>query len=101
LERTDPQVAEETEKQMSRKLTDGVKLMDFKVQDSNCRDPRGTGKCQYGGVCRVLIVIYKITCKMTNTIYIRNTQQNFKKQKRCEETYGERNPLGLLRKILC
>jgi hypothetical protein len=58
------------------KLTDGVESMDFKVHHCNCRDPRGTGKCQYGGVCRVLIVVYKIT-KMTN---IRNTQQNFKKR---------------------
>jgi hypothetical protein len=65
---------------LSKKLTNRVKLMDFKVQDCNCKDPRGTGKCQYRGVCRVLIVIYKITCKMTNKIYIRNTQQNFKKR---------------------
>jgi hypothetical protein len=50
------------------------------VQDSNCRDPRGIGKCQYGGVCRLLIVIYNITCKMTNKIYIGNTKRNFKKQ---------------------
>jgi hypothetical protein len=33
-----------------KKLTEGVESMDFKVQDCNCRDPRGTGKCQYGGV---------------------------------------------------
>jgi hypothetical protein len=57
-----------------------VKSMDFKVQDCNCRDPtRGTGKRQYGGIYRVLIVIHKITCKMTNKIYIGNMQQNFKK----------------------
>jgi hypothetical protein len=31
-------------------------------------------------MCRVPIVIYKITCKMTNKIYIGNTQQNFKKR---------------------
>ena len=54
--------------------------MDFKVRACNCRDPRGTGKCQYGGVCRLPIVIYKITCKLTNKIYIGNTQQNFKKR---------------------
>jgi hypothetical protein len=62
-----------------KKLTDGVKYMDFKVQDCNCRDPRGTCKCQYGGICRVPI-IYKITRKMTNKIYIRIVQQNFKKR---------------------
>jgi hypothetical protein len=38
------------------------------------------GKCQYGGLSRVPIVIYKITCKMTNKIYIGNMQQNFKKR---------------------
>jgi hypothetical protein len=42
--------------------------------------PRGTSKCQYGGICRVPIVIYKIICKITNKIYIRDTQQNFKKR---------------------
>ncbi len=63
---------------LSMKITDGVESMDCKVQNCNCRDPRGTGKCQYGGVCRVTIVIYKITCKMTNKIYVGNTQQNFK-----------------------
>jgi hypothetical protein len=43
-----------------KKPTAMVKSMDFKVQDCNCRDPRGIGKCQYGGICRVLIIIYKI-----------------------------------------
>jgi hypothetical protein len=61
------------ERDLLKKLTNGVKLMDFKVRNCNCRDPRGTGKCQYGGVCRVPIVIYKITCKMTNKIYIGET----------------------------
>jgi hypothetical protein len=65
---------------LSKKLTDGVELMDFKVRDCNCRDPRGTGKCQYEGIYRVPIVIYKVTCKITNKIYIRNIQQNFKKR---------------------
>jgi hypothetical protein len=43
-----------------KKPTAMVKSIDFKVQDCNCRDPRGIGKCQYGGICRVLIIIYKI-----------------------------------------
>jgi hypothetical protein len=63
-----------------KKLTNRVKLMDFKVRDCNCRNPTGTGKCHYGGICRVPIVIYKITCKMMDKIHIRNTQQNFKKR---------------------
>jgi hypothetical protein len=62
-------------------LIDRVELMAFKIQDCNCRDPRGTGKCQYGGICRVpIVVIYKMTYKMTNKKYIWNMQQNFKKQ---------------------
>jgi hypothetical protein len=63
---------------LSKKLTNGVELMDFKVRDCNCKDLRGTGKCQYIGVCRVLVIICKINCKMTNKIYIGNAQQNFK-----------------------
>jgi hypothetical protein len=65
---------------LSKKLTKGVESMDFKLHICNCRDPRGTRRCQYGGVCRVPIVIYKITCKMTNKICIGNTQQTFKKR---------------------
>jgi hypothetical protein len=65
---------------LASKLTEGVQSLDFKVRDCNCKDPSGKGKCQYGNMCRVPIVIYKITCKMTNKIYIGNTQQNFKKR---------------------
>jgi hypothetical protein len=60
---------------LSKKLIKCVKLMDFKVRECNCR---GVGKCQYGSVCRVPTIIYKITCKMTNKIYIGKTQQYFK-----------------------
>jgi hypothetical protein len=63
---------------LSKKLIKGIKSCDFKVRDCNCRSGRGTGKCQYGGFCRMLIVIYRVTCKMTNKIYIGNTQQHFK-----------------------
>jgi hypothetical protein len=65
---------------LSKKLTKGVKSMDFRVRECNCRrGGRGEGKCQCRGICRVPIFIYKITCcKMTNKIYIRNTQQHFK-----------------------
>jgi hypothetical protein len=75
--------------------------MDFKVRDCNYRDTRGTGKCQYRGVCRVSIIIYKITCNMMNKIYIGNTQQNFKKRMSrslpgCQRAHGKGSPLGLL-----
>jgi hypothetical protein len=54
--------------------------MDFMVRKCNCIDPRGNGQSQYGDMCRFPIVVYKITFKMTNKIYIGNTQQNFKKR---------------------
>jgi hypothetical protein len=65
---------------LASKQTEGVQSLDFMVRYCNCKDPTGKGRCQYGNMCKVPIVIYKITCKMTNKIYIGNTQQNFKKR---------------------
>jgi hypothetical protein len=62
---------------LATKLSEVAKSMDFKVRDCNCRDGRGPGKRQYGGLCRMPIVVYRITCKKTNKIYIGNTQQLF------------------------
>ena len=59
-------------------IIDGVESIDFNVRECNCRGGRGPNKCQYRNVCRVPIVIYRVTCKMTNKIYIGNTQQHFK-----------------------
>jgi hypothetical protein len=73
-----PNMRELLQGDLSKKLTEGVESLDFKVRDCNCRGGRGPGKCQYGGVCRMPIVIYKITCTLTNKIYIGNTQQHFK-----------------------
>jgi hypothetical protein len=80
--------------------------MDFKVQDCNCRDPRGMGKCQYEGTCRVLIIIYKITCKRWR---IRSTSETSNKLQEkndrpppgCQETHGEMSTLRLLCQKLC
>jgi hypothetical protein len=73
------------EKSMASKLTKRVELIDSMVlRKCNCIVPRGNGQYQqYGYMCRVLIVIYNITCKMMTKIYIRNTQQNFKKRMTC------------------
>jgi hypothetical protein len=65
-----------------KKLSEGVESLDFKVRDCNCRGERGPGKCQYGNYCRMPIAIYKVTCKMTDKIYIGNTQQHFKMRMR-------------------
>ena len=64
---------------LAAKLVEGVESLDFLERECNCRS-RKTSQCDYGGVCRVPIVIYKITCKSTGKIYIGNTQQNFKKR---------------------
>ena len=76
-----PNLREMLQGDLSKKLIEGVESMDFKVRDCNCRGGK-TGKCQYGDVCRIPIVIYKVTCKTTNKIYIGNTQQYFKNRMR-------------------
>jgi hypothetical protein len=58
---------------LSKKLS-----LDFKVRDCNCRGARRPGKWQYRGHSTMLIIIYRTTCKMTNKIYIGNTQQHFR-----------------------
>jgi hypothetical protein len=73
-----PNMREMLQGDILKKLTECIKSMDFKVRDCNCRGSRGPGKCQYGGFCRMPIVIYWITCKMTNKSYISNMQQHFK-----------------------
>jgi hypothetical protein len=75
-----PNMKEMLQGDLSKKLTKGVKSMDFKVRDCNCRGGRGPGKCQCRDFCRMPIIIYRITCKMMNNIYIGNTQQHFKIQ---------------------
>jgi hypothetical protein len=65
-----------------KKLTKGIKSCDFKVRECNCKGGRGTGKCQYGGFCRMPIIIYRVTCKMTNNIYMGNTQHHLKMRMR-------------------
>ena len=67
---------------LSKELSEGVRSLDFEVRDCNCRGGRVPGKCQYGDCCRMPIVIYRITCKMTNKIYIGNTQQHLKMRMR-------------------
>jgi hypothetical protein len=67
---------------LSKKLTEGVESVDLKVRECNCRGGRRAGKCQYGGFCRMPIVINRVTCKMMNKTYIGNTQQHFKRRMR-------------------
>ena len=76
-----PNLREILQGDLLKKLSEGVKSLDFKVRTCNCRGRRGPG-CEYGGFCRMPIVIYKITCKLTNKFYIGNTQQFFKMRMR-------------------
>ncbi len=74
-----PNMREMLQGDLSKKVTIGIKLMNFKgVRDCNCRGDGGPGKCQKGGFCRMPIILYRITCKRMNKIYISNTQQHFK-----------------------
>jgi hypothetical protein len=77
-----PNMREMLQGDLLKKLTEGIKSCDFKVRDCKCRGDRGTGKCQYRGFCTMPIIIYMITCKMMNKIYIGNMSQHFKMQMR-------------------
>jgi hypothetical protein len=57
---------------LSKKLTKGIKLMDFKVRRQM------SGQVSVYAGFQSSSTSYKITCKMTNKIYIRNRQQHSK-----------------------
>jgi hypothetical protein len=54
--------------QLSAKMIENVESLDFKTRDCNCRSP--TKSCQYGNICRVPVVIYKVKCNTLGKIYI-------------------------------
>jgi hypothetical protein len=72
---------------LSAKMIKDVELVDFLTWTCNCKASPGQSKkknpkekmpCQYDNICRIPIMIYKVTCSATGKIYIRNTQQFFK-----------------------
>jgi hypothetical protein len=75
-----PNIRDVFQSQLSAKMIENVESLDFNTRACNCRSPSGT--CQYGNVCRVPIVVYKVKCKTTGKIYIGNTQQYFKNRMR-------------------
>ena len=76
-----PNFREMLQGDLSRKLRDGVESLDFKDKKCNCRPGMiEHGMCPYRGNCLKMIVVYKVTCKCCNMIYIGNTQQRFKKR---------------------
>ena len=62
---------------LNAKLADGLRSLDFKDLDCNCRNKEA---CPYGGRCRRSIVVYKATCLQSGKQYIGNTQQHVKKR---------------------
>jgi hypothetical protein len=48
-----PNLREMLQGDLSKKLTEGIELMDFKVRECNCRRDKGVDKCQKGSICRV------------------------------------------------
>ena len=64
---------------LTHKLNMDVESKDFEQLDCNCRLGREK-KCGYNNLCRssVVLVVYKIECKITNKVYIGNTQQHLK-----------------------
>jgi hypothetical protein len=84
-----------------------VSKIDFlKVRECNCRGGRRAGNCQYGGFCRMPIIIYRVTCKITNKTYIGNRQQHFKMRMRghfqdVKKLMEKGSPLGLICSTLC
>jgi hypothetical protein len=73
---------------LSAKMIEDAELVSFLTQICNCKASPGQAKknpkektpCHYDKICRVPIMIYKVTCTMTGKIYIGNTQQYFKTQ---------------------
>ncbi len=61
------------------KLNQGIQSMDFATLECNCRG-RKTKGCDYDGVCREKLVVYRAECKQTGKSYIGCTQQAVKKR---------------------
>jgi hypothetical protein len=53
-----PNMRDVFQSQLSAKMIENVESLDFNTRACNCRPPSGT--CQYGNVCRVPIVVYKV-----------------------------------------
>ena len=75
-----PNLSEMLQGDLSRKLLDGVESLDFIDRECNCRTGATPehGLCPYRGNCRKSVIVYKVTCKCCNMIYIGNTQQQYK-----------------------
>ena len=76
-----PNMRELFQSDLTTKLTEDLKSMDFMDLPCNCSKRTTINvKCVYGGRCRHSLVVYKVTCKATGKFYIGNTQQKLKKR---------------------
>lgn len=78
-----PNVREIISGDLSNKILEDVESLDFKTLECNCRG----GSCNYNNICRAPIIVYEVKCKITDKVYIGNTQQHFKK--RMQQHFGE------------
>ena len=64
---------------LSRKLLEKVRPMDFMKEKCNCQAKTKTdGLCSFNAQCLHKCVIYGATCKVTNKMYIGSTQGKLK-----------------------
>ena len=75
-----PNVREKFQGDLNKKVMNGIVSKDFKDRGCNCNAPsKVNGKCVYGG-CTTCCVVYQVTCKCCDMIYIGCTQNNVKKR---------------------
>ena len=61
------------------KLREGIYSKDFQDRECNCNEgSKVDGLCAYNGQCRKSCVVYKVTCRICDAVYIGNTQQTLK-----------------------
>jgi hypothetical protein len=75
-----PNMRDIFQSQLFAKMIENVESLDFKTRDCSCRSP--TKSCQYGNICRVPVVVYKVKCNTLGKIYMGNIQQFFKARMR-------------------
>ena len=71
---------------LGRKVMKGIESRDCKDKDCNCRashhirtdEDFGVAQCIYGGECNQHCTVYKVTCRLSQKIYIGQSQQALK-----------------------
>ena len=64
---------------LGNKLLTDIKPLDFLPKECNCTKPsKVDGQCIFKGKCLHKCLIYQVTCKKTNAVYIGSTQGKLK-----------------------